>query len=193
MTNLAYLTPDRALSLLTNPPSLEVISDRLNQIEAYLNGWFRFRFPETDYVEEILARSNMLTLRQYPVVSVTQVRCVVPSAPGEARSYSTCSARWVHDRTVWVPSPRVYECSYRAGYGALLSQLEPILIGILSRWDETGGLGWLSEAGGNIVEVSIPGGITQRKQYGSLNNLGNQTEGDRLLASFARYRRLTLT
>lgn len=193
MTNLAYLTPDRALSLLANPPSLEVVSDRINQLETYLNDWFNFRFPETDYVDNIVTRTQLLTLRNYPVVQVDAVRYALPSIPGAVRSHSSVNAAWISDRTVRVPFAGTYQCTYRAGYEqAMVSRLEPLLLEILSRWDELGGLGWLVQPAGDVVAVSLPGGISQTKQ---INATGRkpQTAGDRLLASFGNYRRLVIT
>lgn len=193
MPNLAYLTPERAIALLANPPSLEVMTDRLNQLESFLNGWFNFRFPETDYLENITTRNHLLTLRQYPVVSVSQVRYAQPALPGVERSYSEINALWISDRTVRVPCQGVYQCSYRAGYGVdELARLEPILINILSSWEEMGGLNWLWQPSGNVVEVSLPGGISQRKQFDTAGRK-QQTEGDRFFASFAGYRRKVIT
>lgn len=195
MPNLAYLTPERAIALLANPPSLEVMIDRLNQLEGFLTGWFNFRFPETDYLENITTRNHLLTLRQYPVVSVSQVRYAQPVMPGSERSYSTVNTMWISDRTVRVPCQGVYQCSYRAGYGLNeLAKLEPLLIDILARWEETGGLNWLWQPSGEVIEVSLPGGISQRKQFAGSSALQKrQTEGDRFFASFAGYRRKVIT
>ena len=194
MANLAYITPSRAISLLANPPSLGVMVDRINQLEAFLTDWFKFRFPETDYVGNITTRSRLLTLRNYPVVRVNQVRYAQPSIPGAARSYSIANALWISDRTVQVPSQGVYECSYSAGYGTYeLAMLEPFLIDILSKWDETGGLSWLSQSSGNVIEVSLPGGISQKKQFSNSSNRKEQTDGDRFFASFSSFRRRVIT
>lgn len=201
MATLPYITIAQARTLLlargfytteTIPPDIE-LGYRIAELEAILTQWFNFRFPETDYTELTRCYGTILTLGQYPVKTVASLEYRLATQPGQAETFSPTGVLWHGSRTVTVPRAGYYRVVYTAGYPPnVVATLEPFIVRTLARYDEAnGGFGWLTEVAGDVTEVTMPGGISQKKEYKSSSKadpIGSRTI-DRLLSTFNDYRR----
>lgn len=205
MATLPYISVAQARSLLLarnlytpqTIPSDGELGYRIGELETILTQWFCFRFPETDYVDLIRCSGFFLTLPEYPVVSVSSIQFRLPNLPTQPESFTTTSVLWQGGRTIAVPRSGYYKATYCAGYSsAVVATLEPFMIRAIAKYDEKiNGFGWLTAVAGDVVEVDMPGGIRQRKEYkysAKSDPVGSRTI-DRMLVSFANYRRRVIT
>lgn len=205
MATLPYISVAQARSLLLarnlytpqTIPSDGEIGYRIGELETILTEWFGFRFPETDHVDLIRCSVFFLTLPEYPVVSVSSIQFRMPNLPNQPESFATTSALWQGGRTIAVPRSGYYKATYCAGYSpSIVATLEPFMIRAIAKYDmANGGFDWLTAIAGDVVEVDMPGGIRQRKEYkhsAKADPVGSRTI-DRMLATFANYRRRVIT
>jgi hypothetical protein len=204
MATLPYITVERAKTLLidrghytpeTIPSDIE-LTYRIDELSAILDQWFNFRFPETDYVELLRCYGLTLTLNQYPVSSVTAIEYRLPALPNKPVVFTPTVILWHGGRTLSVPRAGYYRVTFAAGYPPEeVATLEPFIMRTLAKYDDLAGFDWLLEPAGVVTEVSMPGGISQKKEYRSskyADPIGSRTI-DRLLASFTNFRRRVLT
>lgn len=205
MATIPYITIARAKEILlarnlytveTIPSDIE-LGYRIAELDAILTQWFNFRFPETDYVNEVRTYGSSLTLGQYPVKSVASVEARLVNQPNQAIIYAPTSVLWRGGRTISVSGAGYYRVTFTAGYPANgVAALEPFIVRALAKYDESiGGFDWLTEVAGNVTSVTMPGGISQTKEYKSSSKsdqVGSRTI-DRLLSTFSDYRRRVIT
>lgn len=200
MATLPYISVAQARSLLLarniyttqTIPSDGELGYRIGELETILTQWFNFRFPETDYVDLIRCSGFLLTLPEYPVVAVNSIQFRLPNLPTQAESFTTTSVMWQGGRTISVPRSGYYKATYCAGYSDdVVATLHPFIVRVLAKYDDINGFGWLTETAGDVTEVIMPGGISQRKEYkysAKADPIGSRTI-DRMLSTFNHYRR----
>ena len=204
---MTYLLPEQArLKLiesglytdLTAPQSayLEII---LESIRAIVDGWMGQSLIPRQYTEVVTSgvTTPFALLSHYPIISIASV---VSSAPGFIGSISipVAAAFTGMTRTVSLGYPRARcQVTYTAGYQPLPDGLSSSIFGMLIASLKTKNpldLSWLNAPVREVQSFSLPGGLSKTFSNNGQgkSDAGIETQVDRFLAPFAKYRKSRL-
>lgn len=202
---LAYLDTQAAIGqlLLTGEyddrtiPSASQIEMTLTILEAYLDDWLGYRAALSEYAE-VLQTDNrgVVTLSNFPVVSVSSVNFLQPSMLGTSSIIvPDYAVSFSHEKASTVICCIYYETievKYTAGYDPLpqvfkIAMFQALKSAVSNGVHKTGDIGFLSQPSRDVQSLNIPAlskswRISQPKTEG-------ETMGDRLFSLLSNYRR----